>query len=92
MAVQDTSTSMPTWAIGVMAVASALLLGCGLFIAYIRSRERAGTPVWTSLNADARIARPSQGSDKAVVATSVTTTRAACTAETQLPGAEIEAI
>jgi len=89
VAAPGTSGSMPTWAVGVLAVAVALLLGSGLFIAYIRGRERAGTPVWSSLNADAHVARPHQV-DKTVVATSITATRAAHTTETQAPGPAVE--
>ena len=83
---------MPTWSIGVLAMAIALLLGCGGFLAYVRSRERAGIPVWTTLDADAHISPPHQASDKTVVATSVTTTRAAPTAQAQAPAAAVELV
>merc|ERR1719272_683377 len=46
VAAQGTSSSMPTWSIGVLAMAIALLLAMVSFLAFVRSRERAGIPVW----------------------------------------------
>ena len=40
---------LPPWAAAVLAVAGLLLLGCGGFIVYVWTRERAGQPIWTSL-------------------------------------------
>jgi len=62
---QGGDAAMPIWLQAVLGATCALLLGCCLFVLYIRKRERANKPIWTNLETMQVAPAPNVGSSSA---------------------------